>query len=266
MTISRIGLLALISAGVCVAQTNAGAVGAAALAPQTILPITFAGTVSANRARPGDAVVARTTQEVRLTNGKEVRPGAEVLGHVVRVQPFVFNKTPYAKQVASVLEIQFDTLLTKGEQVPLHVYLRAIADPFATEAAVEPSDSDYDPLQSTTQVGGDIRTPSQTEIVSPAGDTVAYNKRGGNYAHLIATTGGGAAQCDASNSEQPISIFSASACGVYGFQGIALTSTGYDSKASQFSLASTRRTPEIHRYSSALLEVLPGVSTTHATE
>ena len=256
MSLSRIGLLTLLSAGVSVAQLHA-APTTATLAPQTTLPITFTKTVSANRAKPGDAVVARPTQAVRLSNGQEVRPGAEILGHVVSVQPFLFDKTPYARQGQSVLEIQFDSLAAQGTKIPLHVYLRAIADTFATNDAFEPRPSDEDPLHSTVQVGGDIRVPSQSEIVSPDGDTVAYNKRDGNFAHLIANTGSGAAQCDGTNTEQPVAIFSASACGAYGFQEISLTSTGYDSNPSQFSLSSNRRAPEIRRYSDALLEVLP---------
>lgn len=258
MPLSRTSLLALLVAGIGFSQARAVPLGGVALAPQTTLPITFLKTVSANRAKSGDAVVARTTQAVRLANGQEVGPGAEVLGHVVRAQPFRFDKTPYAKQAEAVLEVQFDALMVEGQKVPLNVYLRAIADTFATQAAFEPTgDSDEDPLHSTTQVGGDTRTPSQSEIVARSGETVGYNKRGGNFAHLLASTGVGAMRCDGSNSEQPVSIFSANACGVYGFQDLALSSTGYQSNASHFALSSTRRIPEIPSHSSALLEVLP---------
>jgi hypothetical protein len=264
-SLSSIGLLTLLSAAVPFAQARAVPAASATLAPQTTLPITFTKTVSANRAKPGDAVVARTTQVVRLSNGQEVRPGAEILGHVVRVQPFVFDKTPYARQAQSVLQIQFDTLLAQGEKIPLHVYVRAIADTFATNDAFEPRFNDADSPYSTTQVGGDIRTQSQSEIVSPEGDTVAYNKRGGNFAHLIANTGAGGARCDGSDTEQPVAIFSASACGAYGFPDIAL-STGSDLNASQFSLSSNRRAPEVRRYSDALLEVLPGDVASNSAE
>lgn len=258
MPLSRISLLAMLSAGICFSQARAVPTGVAALAPQTTLPITFIKATSANRSKVGDTVIARTTQSIRLANGQEVRSGAEVLAHVVRAQTFVFDKTPYAKQAEAVLEVQFDTLMVEGQKVPLNVYLRAIADTFATQAAFEPTgDSDEDPLHSTTQVGGDIRTPSRSEIVDRSGDTVGYNRRGGNFAHLIATIGAGGTHCDGTNREQPISVFSASACGVYGFQGLALSSTGYESNSSHFALSSTRRTPEILTHSSALLEVLP---------
>ena len=257
MPLSKVSLLALFSAVACAAQAHAAPAGNELLAPQTTVPITFVKSLNANKTKAGDAVLARTMEAVRLANGQELRPGAEVLGHVVSVQPFVFDKTPYARQPVSVLTIQFDTLSAQSQKIPLHVSVRALADVFATTAAVEPRDSDEDSLQSTTQIGGDIVTPSQSEIVNSAGDIVGYNKKGGNFAHLIANVGAGGWRCDASNTEQPVSLFSASACGMYGFSGLALSIPGSGANSSAFTLSSTHRAPEIPRYSSALLEVLP---------
>ena len=258
MSIAKIGLVALFCSGFAAAQSGSGPT--AALAPQTTLPIAFTKTIDASHVKTGDAVVARTLQAVRLANGQDVRAGAQVLGHVAEAQPFAFDKTPYAKQKQAALVIQFDSLNTQhGEKIPLHVYLRAMADTFATTDAYEPRPSDEDPLHTTTQVGGDILTPSQNEIVNRDGDVVGYNKRGGAYAHPIANTGAGPARCDESDTEQAMGPFSASACGLYGFGGLALTSTGLGSNSSSFALVSKRRSPEIHRGSTALLEV---VSTT----
>ena len=265
MLFSRISLLALFSAAVCAAQAHAAPAGNGMLEPHATVPITFVKSVNANKAKPGDAVLARTTQVVRFANGQELKPGAEVLGHVVRVQPFAFDKTPYARQGVSVLAIQFDTLSTQSEKIPLHVTVRALADVFATTAAVEPRPSDEDPLHSTTQVGGDVVIPSQSEIVNSEGDTVGYNKRGGNFAHLIANVGAGGLRCDASNTEQPVSIFSASACGIYGFGDLSFSAPLSGANSPGFSLSSTRRAPEIPRYSSALLEVLPDPAVSSST-
>lgn len=263
MWFARFSPLVLISTALCFAQT--GSPAAATLAPQTTLPIMFTKTVTAKGAKPGDLVEAKTTQLVRLANGQQIPQGARVLGHVAAAQPFVFDKTPYARQTQAVLSIQFDTLVTRDEKIPLHVYVRAIADYFATEDAARPQASDVDPDHSTTQVGGDIVTPSQKEIISSDGDIVGYNKRGGNFAHLIANTGPGGAHCDATDTEQPVSIFSASACGAYGFVRMTLTSTGFGSRASELSFSSDHRTPEIDRYSAALLEVVPDNSLASST-
>ena len=259
--IATLSSLTLLSATLCFAQAGSPAT----LAPQTTLPIAFTKTVSAKGAKSGDVVEAKTTQQVRLANGQEIARGARVLGHVVSAQPFVFNKTPYAKQSQAVLAIEFDTLVAREEKIPLHVYVRVIADYFATHDASEPQASDIDPDHSTTQVGGDIVTPSQKEIVSSDGDIVGYNKRGGNFAHLIANTGAGGARCDGTDTEQPVSIFSASACGAYGFVRMTLTSTGYGSRTPELSFSSDHRSPEIHSDSTALLEVVPDTNLASST-
>ena len=258
MSVARFGLFAMLCSGLATAQGGPGPT--AALAPQTTLPIAFVKTIDANHVTVGDPVIARTLQALQLANGQQVKTGAQVLGHISEAQPFVFDKTPYAKQKQAVLAIQFDSLVTsQGEKIPLHVYLRAMADTFATADTFEPRPSDEDALHRTTQVGGDILTPSQDEILNQDGDVVGYSKRGGAYAHLIANAGSGAARCDGSDTEQAMAAFSASACGLYGFGDLALTSTGFGSDRSSFTLSSRRRSPEIHRGSTALLEV---VSTT----
>ena len=264
MSVAKLGLVALFCSGVAVAQSSSPS--SATLAPQTTLPISFAKTINADCVKSGDPVIARTIQTVRLADGREIKAGAQVLGHISESQPFVFDKTPYAKQKQAALVVQFDSLVTRqGEKVPLHVYLRAMADTFATTAAYEPRPSDEDILHSTTQVGGDIVTPSQNEVINQDGDVVGYNKRGGIYAHLIANTGSGAAHCDESDTEQSMAHFSASACGLYGFRDIALTSTGFGSDSSAFTLVSRRRSPEIYRGSTALLEVVSTTSMASAS-
>lgn len=265
MTTSRVRSVVLLCASACFAHAQARQSGVLAVAPQTTIPVVFTRSVSANEVKPGTPVLAKTMQEVWLANGQEVRQGALVLAHVVSAAPFHFNKTPYAKQAEASLAIQFDSLVVSGEKVPLHVYVRALADPFATDAAVRPRPTDEDPLSSTTQVGGDIRTPSQREIVSQDGDTVGYSRRGGNFAHLLANGSAGSAGCDGTNTEQAVAIFSASACGLYGFTELSLNSTGNVTSEPQFALTSTRRAPEIVRYSSALLEEVSEANTTSAS-
>lgn len=246
-------ILAVLSSTVFVAQSNA--LTGVALAPQTTLPITFTKSVSADHSKAGDLVFAKTTQVIKLSDGREVRPGALITGHVIMAKPFAYDKTPYAKQRESMLAIQFDTLSVQGEKLPLHIYVRAIADPVTSRDAR--SATSPEGTQTTlTQIGGDQLTPSQSEILSSDGDVVGYNKRGGAFAHLIASNAG-SVRCDGSDSEQPVYIFSASACGAYGFANSSLDSAGSSSDPSHMSLSSTHRSPKIWKYSTALLEVLP---------
>jgi len=146
-------------------------------------------------------------------------------------------------------------LEAQGQSIPLHVSLRAMADPITTWSAYEAKSSDLDPDGTTTQVGGDLLTPSQNEIRDRNGDVVGYNKKGGEFAHLIANSRG-PVQCDAGDTEQPVSRFSASACGLYGFAEASLTS--FDS--SRIGLASAHTTPQIWKHSTALLETVPEIA------
>lgn len=248
----RIASLMLAASGALLAQGVATAGTPAQLPSYATIPVTFTKTVSAAHAQPGDPVEARTTQAIRLSDGRAVPSGALVKGHVLSSRPFTYDRTPYARQAPGNLEIQIDSLRAFGETFPLHVYLRAMADPFASMGAYEPKSTDLDPLSTTTQVGGDLLVPSQSEIRNRDGDVVGYNKKGGQYAHLIANVQG-PVSCDAGSTEQPVSRFSASACGLYGFTQSSLTSFS----GSHIGLTSIHDSPEIWKHSTALLEVMP---------
>jgi len=223
----------------------------------TTLPIVFIKTISADRSHIGDPVSAKTSQIVHLSNGAVIPSGAKISGHVVAANGFVYDKTPYARQKQSALSIQFDSLEFQGGTLPLNVTVRAIADPLTSEGARVPEmPHDADPTGTVTQIGGDQLTPSQSEVFSKDGDVVAYNKRGGVYAHLIANGG-----CDSSSVEVSVGIYSASACGLYGFVSVSAQEMGSEAKPSTLTLVSTHISPKIWKNSTALLEVLPGRQT-----
>jgi hypothetical protein len=251
----RIAPFTLAFASAFAAQGHAATDAVAQLPSHATLPITFTQTVSAAHAKPGDVVLAKTTQAVKLTDGRDVPSGSVVKGHVLASTTFTYDKTPYAKQAPGLLEIQIDSLQARGQTIPLHVSLRAMADPITTWGAYESKSSDLDPDATTTQVGGDLLTPSQNEILDRNGDVVGYNKKGGEFAHLIANSRG-PIQCDGGDTEQPVSRFSASACGLYGFAEASLTS--FDS--SRIGLVSTHTTPQIWKHSTALLETMPEIA------
>ncbi len=219
---------------------------------QVTLPIVFTKTVSADQARAGDVIHAKTTQIAKLADGRLIPAGTEVVGHVTAANRFVFDRTPYATQRQSLLSIQFDSLLIAGHQIPLKVMVRAMADPLASWGAREPKSSDLDSVGTVTQIGGDQLVPSQDEVVNRDGDVVAYNRRTGVYGHLVAHGG-----CDGGNNEVSVGIYSPSACGLYGFISVTARETGSVSAPSILSLVSTRISPKVWRNSTALLEFLP---------
>jgi hypothetical protein len=251
LSISRT-LFALFIWSVFGLSQTAKAASATSPSPKTTLPIVFTKTVSADKARTGDIVHAKTTQVATLPSGEVVPAGTEVTGHVVAAGGFVYDKTPYAKQKESQLTFQFDSLRLAGKDVELKVMVRAMADPLTSWGAREPKSSDLDSLGTVTQIGGDQLVPSQSEVVNMDDDVVAYNRRNGVYAHLIAHR-----DCDGSDNEVSVGIYSPSACGLYGFVNVAALEMGSGSAPSTVSLVSMRTSPKVWRSSTALLEIIP---------
>lgn len=251
MSKSQALFVVLLSSSFALPQT-AKAASAPLLPPQATLPIVFTKTVSADRSRVGDVVCAKTTQVAKLATGEVIPAGTEVVGHVAAASSFIHDKTPYAKQRESVLAIRFDAVRVAGHDVPLNVTVRAMADPLTSWDARKPKSSDLDSLGTMTQIGGDQLVSLQDKVVDQNGDVVAYNRRNGVYAHLIAHAG-----CDGSSTEVSVGIYSASACGLYGFTGVSAREMGSSFSPSTLSLVSTHTSPKVWRSSTALLEVLP---------
>ena len=246
----------LVAAALLIASPFALAQGAHAASPvselpaKTTLPIVFTRAITANHAKPGDAVYARTIQVVHLPNGSTLPAGTKILGHVVSATPFRFDRSPYAHQMPSELVIEFQTAQLNSTELRLHVTLRAMAGPIAANSASEPRSPDMDSLGTLTQIGGDLLVPSQKEVVDQQGDTVAYNRRDGVYAHLIAN-----GSCDASDNEVSVSLFSPTACGLYGFGSVSAPISV--DIPTRLTLVSTHGSPQIWKHTVALLEVLP---------
>jgi hypothetical protein len=225
------------------------------LAVGTTLPIQFEHGIDSNHTHTGETIAARLSQLVLLGNGQTLPAGSRVTGHVVDVRGFAFDKTPYAKQAPSSLAIQFDSIEVKGESIPLHVSLRAMAAPMAVWDTHAPLASDMDSLGTTTQIGGDRVVPSQNEVTSQDGDVVGYQRRGGIYAHLVSASGNGSSGCDGTDTEQAVGPFSASACGLYGYTGVTTLGARGDGTNATVTLVSQRRAAKIWAKSAALLEV-----------
>jgi len=242
----------LLSSTMVLAQSGSTATGTSWLQAPATLPIVFTNTVGADHSRAGDRVFARTEQVVHLANGGVIPSGTPIIGHVVAANPFVYNKTPYAQQMRSTLSIRFDSMQVAGATLPLTITVRALADPIASWDARMPNVNDDRSSPSATQIGGDQLNRSQTEVASRDGDVVAYNKRDGVYARLIANH-----SCDASSIEVSVGIYSASACGLYGFTNVSAQEMGYPAEPSTLTLVSLRTSPKLWKHSTALLEVLP---------
>lgn len=228
------------------------------LPQSTAIPVRFVQSVNAKHAKVGDAVTAKTMQVIVLPGGQMIDKGAVVVGHLVAVQPFQFDPTPYAHQKPSLISIHFDKLQQGAAGIPVNLSVRAIASTLESVEAARPHYLDEtDRVGTVTLIGGTQFTPFDKAIQAEDGDAIGYNRKSGVFARLASSGYSGAAasfHCQGTDSEQSVAIYSPSACGVYGFAGDYLAGNGQDGSGT-FTLAARGRSVELHAGSTALLQV-----------
>ncbi len=225
----------------------------------SVIPITFGETIDASKAKSGDVVTASTIQTVWL-HGSEIRRGAKVLGHVVLARAFAFDPAPYASQQPSILSIRFDKVVTRDSTTDIAVWVRALADPVDSRRAktVEHFD-EHDTVGTMVQIGGDTFRPNEERVFSPQGDIVAYNRKGGVFARLLPgeySSRYSHIQCEGTNTEEPVALFSANACGLYGFTDVYMADKGTGEQLGTCRLESRRHSVKIYKASTALLQIM----------
>lgn len=249
--VSILGTIALGAANlaVCVAAVNVPA--QSQILPQsTAIPVRFEHSIDSNRANVGDTVTAKTIQVIMLANGESIAKGSKLVGHVVALNTFHFDQTPYAHQRPSMLSIHFDTLRTGNEAIPINVAVRAIASTIDSREATYPhSTDDTDHIGMMPLIGGTTFSPLDKMIQTEDGDAVGYNRKNGVFARLISSN-----SCSGTNTEQSIAIFSPDACGSYGFGGDYLAETGSDGSGT-FTLGLRGHSVKLYAGSTALLQV-----------
>jgi hypothetical protein len=94
------------------------------VAPGSVIPVLLTKTVDAKKAKTGDAVIAKVTQDMKTSSGEILVPkDTEVMGHVTEAQRR--NK----EQKQSDLGIAFDHAVVKGEQMQMPMSIQAVIAP-----------------------------------------------------------------------------------------------------------------------------------------
>jgi len=221
-----------------------------ALPQSTAIPIRFEHSIDTKKAKVGDTVTAKTIQVVVLPDGKTISKGSLLTGHVVAVDSFHFDQTPYAHQRPSTLSIHFDALRNRDVTIPVNVSVRAIASTIDSREAAYPHGIDEtDHLGMMTLIGGTTFSPLDKMIKTEDGDAIGYNRGNGVFAKLISS-----GSCTGTNTEQSIAIFAPDACGAYGFGGDYLAETGRDGSGT-FTLTLRGHSVKLYAGSTALLQV-----------
>lgn len=101
-------------------NTNSSAAGS--LASGTTIPATLTKPIDARKAKAGDEVAAKTTQDVRSDSGVVIPRGSRLVGHVTDA------KAKANGDAESTLGIAFDhAVLRNGQEVPLNASIKALA-------------------------------------------------------------------------------------------------------------------------------------------
>lgn len=205
------------------------------LPPGTVLPVRLNSSLEARHAKPGQKITGTIMQDVPLPDGGKIPVGAHVVGHIVESHPAT-SASP------STLAIAFDEIVLKDRSIPVAAHLRALASTSDVFEATMPTNSwdDYGTSTSdwnTVQVGGAGVYRGNGQVLS--GDQVVGRSTdyGAVTAKLTAPPG---SACHSDQREQALWIFSPSACGVYGIDGLKIANRGHAGPVGEIQLQSAR--------------------------
>src|SRR5438105_8901640 len=165
-------------------SVSAGANGAGDLAAGTTIPATLSKPVDARKAKPGDEISAKTTQEVRSASGVVIPRGSRLVGHVTDA------KAKSKGDTESALGIAFDhVVLRNGQQVPLNASIKAIAAA-ANSASASMGDNNLGSATDSSLEGGAAAGASRSSGGLIGGATNAVGSTAGGVANGVGNTVG----------------------------------------------------------------------------
>jgi hypothetical protein len=221
----------------------------------TIFPVQLDSTLS-SRSLPGQFIKATVMQDVPLRDGAKIPAGAKVMGEVTAIDS---DSTGTGLRIS----LKFDLLKVRQGVFPILTALRALASGLEIDAAEMPL------------IGGDRGTPSTAyTTVQVGGDEVVY--RGGG--HVMSASGvvgepvpngvlgrtrpnvtkGCRDQTNADDAAQALWVFASDACGVYGFDNLAILGAGREDPVGEITLLLKRKDVKIRGGSGMLLRTIGG--------
>src|SRR5712671_5441261 len=94
------------------------------IAPGSVLPVSLTKTIDAKKAKTGDEVVAKVTQDMKTTSGEVLVPkDTKVVGHVTEAQ------ARSKEQKESQVGIAFDRAVMKDGEMQMPMSIQAIIGP-----------------------------------------------------------------------------------------------------------------------------------------
>jgi hypothetical protein len=219
----------------------------------TILPVSLNSTLRSDKSGSGAAITATVMQDVPLGMGKTLYAGSKVTGHVVDAI------TPGKGSDESRISFQFDQVRFENRIVQISTELRALASVMEVDAAQIPNAGgaeDYSGNWNLVQIGGDqasygeggpIMLGSQVSGEYTSEGALANPSPDLNAACRGSVNGGGTGQA--------LWLFSANACGTYGFGDVKISQSGRTAPVGEVTLISNHKAVKVGRGSAMLLRV-----------
>lgn len=217
MKSGRLGwlLAALLALPFAAAARNAAEIE---LPAGTLLPVALGHGINAGKLRAGDRIHAKVMQSIP---GTPVRRGARVVGRVVAVSS--------GSNGPAKVAIRFDAVRWQGSAIRVSTDLRAVASPMEVQMAQVPEDMSSRGLTpetwTTQQIGGDQVYRGGGPVArgeTPVGKPVPY----GVEAVPQPSENGPCRGAQGNGQPQALWLFSANACGVYGFGNLRIERPG----------------------------------------
>jgi hypothetical protein len=218
----------------------------------TILPVLLPS-ISSKHAKAGDKIKGKLGQDVLLSGGFKIHGGAAVLGSVV-------FSTSAGPGPGAILAIKFDALVQHKKSIPIRTNLRALASASEVADAQTPTsgagESDVYDWLSTRQVGGDV-VYGKEGPVARGSQILGKSTYQGVFVQALASEDGRCRGAVAENNQpQAMWVFSADACGLYGFGDLEIRHAGRTQPIGEIVLESKHSAVLIRSGSGALLRVI----------
>jgi hypothetical protein len=222
----------------------------------TVLPVLLPA-ISSKKVKRGDKITARVAQDVPLGSGAKIRRGAKVIGTVVS------NETPGAG-IDAKLTIRFGSVMQGDKPMPIRTSLRALASSLEVDDAQIPTsgpgESDVYDWLPTRQIGGDV-VYGKVGPVARGSQVLGESTYQGVFVKLAENPDG---QCrgaiGGNDRPQAVWLFSADACGLYGFANLEIRHAGRTEPTGEIELESQKGEVQIRSGSAALLRVVSSES------
>jgi hypothetical protein len=191
--------------------------------PGTIIPVVLSHAIDSHKNKPGQPVVAQVAQDVPLGQNAVLRRRTKILGEITQVE---------SNSGRTTIGLRLDRIKLRQNQIAITTQLRAIADFMSILDAQRPTNAvggkwNSPSAWTTVQIGGDVVYRGGGPVQSRTGEIVGtptpcvVEDQCGVLDRVKSTPDPECAGTVADDTHpQAMWVFSADACGIYGFSDL----------------------------------------------